>query len=351
MTRSAPPVVGLISLEPWDRVWRRNQYLVSELLEQGLVRQLVFVSPDSHAPVVDPEPLSGLRVVQASLRIPKRAGGSYELGRRLRRTVLADVDVLWINDPVVGRHCLPSAGRALYDVTDDWREVEAPPRIRRRIVRAEDVLARQSRTVVCSEELRRRWSDRYGVDATVVQNGIEVERWRDAQPRTLPGPGPHVGYVGTLHEQRLDIDLVRALAADPRIGTVHLVGPDAMSPPARARLQSVDGLRLHGPVDALDVPSWTCSFDVLLCPHLVTPFTLSLDAIKSYEYLASGRPVVATPTSGFQDLTHEQLTVTASDGFVDAVARRAGDPRRAVTHFPGSWSERARAFAEQLEKA
>ena len=42
--------------------------------------------------------------------------------------------------------------------------------------------------------------------------------------------------------------------------------------------------------------------DVIIVPHLRTPFTESLDPIKAYECRAVGRPVVATDVAGFRDL-------------------------------------------------
>ncbi len=43
------------------------------------------------------------------------------------------------------------------------------------------------------------------------------------------------------------------------------------------------------------------AFDVCLTPHLVTPFTESLNPIKLWEYLAAGKPIVATPVAGFRE--------------------------------------------------
>jgi glycosyltransferase involved in cell wall biosynthesis len=344
------PSVLLLSLEPWDQVWRRNQHFSAELLRQGLARRIVFVNPPAWAAAAPHEPVPGIRVVTPRRRLPNRLGGIRQVAAELASTALRDIDVLWINDPVLGA-ALPRRRSAVYDVTDDWRTAPAPPRILRRIVAAEDRLARTATTVVCSHVLRDRWRERYGVEAAVVHNGVDGQTWSRVRPRPLPGPGPHVGYVGTLHQERLDLDLVCELAADPRIGTLHLVGPDAMDVASRRRLEAAPGLRLHGPVPAHDVPSWTVSFDVLVSPHRVSDFTLSLDAIKSYEYLASGRPVVATPTSGFQHLRARRLRLARADGFADAVHEATTDvPTGEDTPAP-TWAERATQFGAVLEAA
>ena len=344
-------VVALLSLEDWDQVWRRNQHLATRLVGRGAVRELHFLEPPTlgrqSRPVRDPRP--GVCAIPLGLRLPKRFGGLAELGGRLRRGVLRRADVLWINDPALGVHCLRRGQPAVYDVTDDWRSYDFPPRIIRRIERAEDILARSARTIVCSAELRDRWKERYGVEAAVVHNGVDMSTWRAAEPRPYAGRAPHVGYVGTLEAARLDVDLVLRVADDERVGTVHLVGPDALDARGRALLTGHSKVVLHGAVPASEVASWTKGLDVLLSPHLITPFTLSLDAIKSYEYLASGRPVVATPTSGFHLLAARPgVHVATGSSFVDAIDRAVSAPRPSAALDELDWGARAREFAAQL---
>jgi teichuronic acid biosynthesis glycosyltransferase TuaH len=343
---SSGPVVGCISLEPWDDVWRRNQHFAWQLVEQGLVSRLVFVEPPrlGERPCRwSPRP--GIHVVRPLLPAPKRLAGLHLAGTLLRRTALRDVDVLWVNDATLGRHCLRRGTRAVYDVTDDWRTFDNPPYIRERIVSAEDTLARRAATVVCSEVLAQRWQERYGVRPPVVQNAVDLKAFADVVPGQLEGPGPHLGYVGTLHSQRLDVDLVLGLARQAG-GTVHLVGPDSLDDASRQRLASEPRVRLHGPVPASEVPAWMTAMDVLICPHLVNAFTLSLDAIKAHEYAAAGRPVVATPTSGFQLLDDAGITVTSPEELLDAVAAAVGG--RGPVQRPTGWPERSREFARQL---
>lgn len=346
MTGSSGPVVGCISLEPWDDVWRRNQHFAWQLVEQGLVSRLVFVEPPrlgERPRRWSPRP--GIDVVRPLLPAPKRLGGLQLAGALLQQTALRDVDVLWVNDATLGRHCLRRGVRAAYDVTDDWRTFDNPDYIRERIVSAEDALARRAATVVCSEVLAQRWQERYGARPPVVQNAVDLRAFVDVTPQQLEGPGPHLGYIGTLHSQRLDVDLVLRLA-DQVGGTVHLVGPDSLDQASRQRLAAEPRVRLHGPVPATDVPSWMTAMDVLVCPHLVNAFTLSLDAIKAHEYAAAGRPVVATPTSGFQLLDDAGISVVAAAGFVDAVAAAVGG--RGPVQRPTGWQERTREFAQQL---
>jgi len=353
--RSRRPVrLALISLEPWDEIWRRNQHLSAQLVRQQLVESVTFIEPPvRHGKTADgawsPEP--GISVFRPRLYVPRTLGGLALLGRQLRRGVLRACDLLWVNDPTLGVHCLSRAQPAIYDVTDDWREFRGPRRIIRRVTKSEDKLAQKCKTIVCSEVLRERWRNRYGVSAPVVPNGIDGDVWRDASPLPLRGALPHVGYVGTLHQERLDVPLILRLASDPRVGQVHLVGPDAMDSASRQLLESAPGVTVHGPVPAPEVPNWIKAMDVLICPHQVSPFTLSLDAIKSYEYLASGRPIVATPTSGFQSLDAPQLTVVDAASFVQAVGHAASDKNQYPPIEDNAWATRAISFASHLPMA
>ncbi len=346
------PRIALISLEPWDDVWRRNQHLVTELVRQGAVRHVDFIEPPRFGRASSHSPLTGVQVLRPALQWPKRGGGLWLLGARLRRGLLGAADVLWVNDPTLGVHCLSPNQPALYDVTDDWREFGFPPRIVRRIVRAEDRLAPRASTVVCSSVLAERWRSRYGVEAAVVTNGVDAAAWRDARPVQLPGAPPHVGYIGTLHDDRLDIDLLVELADALTPGTVHLVGPEALSAETRKRLAVKGNVRLHGPVAHHEVPGYTLALDVLVSPHRVTPFTLSLDAIKSREYLASGRPVVATPTSGFQSLQAAQLDVVDGRDFAEAVTARLIDGRAPRTAWTPvfTWEDAAAAMNDIVRR-
>jgi glycosyltransferase involved in cell wall biosynthesis len=261
---------------------------------------------------------------------------------------LRQADVLWVNDPTLGVHCLRSGQPVVYDVTDDWRAYDFPSRIVRRIVQAEDILARRARTVVCSAELRDRWRERYGVEAVIVHNGVNSDAWHTATPRVFEGRPPHVGYVGTLQPQRLDIDLMLRIADHEQVGTLHLIGPDALDENSRGRLSGHSKVNLHRPIPADEVPAWTKGLDLLVCPHRITPFTLSLDAIKSYEYLASGRPVLATPTSGFQLMVgHPGVHVVPAHNFTEAIAEALSGPSPAP-RIDLDWSARAQEFAGVL---
>jgi glycosyltransferase involved in cell wall biosynthesis len=340
--------IAHLSLDRWDGVWRRNQHLAAGLVDAGEVESILYVEPPVGGLALRARrhrPRAGVEVVTPPLLVPRSHGGYLVLATWLKRAVRG-VDVLWVNDSIAGSGVLPVGLPALYDVTDDWRSMPQSAAQRARIVAAEDALADAARTVVCSAELATRWRERYGVDAAVVQNGVDVAGVRSAARRPLPGCAPHLVYVGTLHATRIDVALVKAITDT---GTVHLVGPDHLDPDARQLLLAA-GVRLHGAVPAEQVPSWLVSADVLLCPHVVDDFTLSLDAIKAHEYLATDLPIVATPASGFQSITAPGLDVAGAGRFAGAVRAAAATGGRYSRVPPCSWRERVSEFAAVLKQ-
>ena len=343
--------VGALSLETWDEVWRRNQHLASRLVRSNAVTELDFVTPPSPGLALRssrrvPEP--GIVVRTPPLVVPRSYGGHRLIGAWLRRQ-LRNTDVLWVNDPVAGVGAMRAGVPVVYDVTDDWRSMPQTATARARIIAAEDVLAKRAdATVVCSTVLATRWRERYGIAAAWIPNGVDVDAIRTARPRQLGGDRPAAVYVGTVHDNRVDTGLVAAIAG-AGVARVHLVGPDRLTDAERATLTAA-GVRIHGAVPAAEVPSWLVTADVLICPHLVDDFTLSLDAIKAHEYLATDRPVVATPSCGFQNLTADGLSVVPRDAFVAAVSKGIG-AGPFTRPAPASWADRAAAFADVLRKA
>ena len=353
---TALDTVALLSLEPWDDTWRRNQHLAARLVTLGLVRRVWFVAPSAKLRRVPPTtPLEGVRVTTPTRLLPQHRGGAKQVSLQLIAQGIRRADVLWINDAPLGARLLTPGQRTLYDVTDDWRSASQSVLDRGALIRSEDRLATRVTTTVCSQVLADRWSQRYSLVAQVIQNGVDLAAHRLARPVALPGDGPHAVYVGTLHEERLDIGLIERLAATVPIA-IHLFGPDCLSSEARARLRGLLNVHLHPPVGHQQVPAVLGAADVLLCPHVIDDFTLSLDAIKSFEYLASRRPVVATASSGFQALPQGPLfKVVPTREFVTAVEEvlqmSPNTPPAPVAPSDIDWDDRARAFARALAEA
>ncbi|GAB6859000.1 glycosyltransferase [Microbacterium xylanilyticum] len=358
----------VLSLEPWDDVWRRNQYLVDGMLRRDPQTRVLFVEPprDRLHDLLHGRRLgrgAGLRaaggydgrlqLLQPTKLLPRLAGAMADA--LLRREVTAAMrriglrhPILWVNDShgagLVRRTGLPS----LYDITDDWLAAERPGRELRRLRHDEDVLlSRCGAVVVCSPALAASRGARRPVH--LIPNAVDVARYRTPAERPVDLPERSAVYVGTLHEDRLDVELTartaRALASAG--GSVVLVGPDALAASSREALREA-GVRITGARESGRVPGYLQHADALIVPHIVDPFTESLDPLKLYEYQAVGRAIVSTAVAGFRDA--RGVSISTSAEFPDAVADavRASQPARPVEGVP-DWSDRVAAMAGVLD--
>ncbi|UIP59987.1 glycosyltransferase [Agromyces marinus] len=366
----------VLSLERWDQVWRRNQHLVAGLLRTDPGLRVLFVEPAAD-PVHDlasrRRPGTGQGVTEVGDPAPGRLW-TYRPTKWLPRRFDARADarladgvvraatslgmehpLLWINDPGAVELAERTGWPTLYDITDDWLAADRSESERARTAATEARLLEVAReVVVCSPELARRKGATRPV--TLIPNGVDAAAYRRpaARPTDLPA-GRTALYLGTAHPDRIDVALceetARVLAAAGG-GTLVLVGPNLLGEAATARLEAA-GVVLLGPRPSADVVGYLQHADVLIVPHVVTPFTDSLDPIKLYEYQAVGRPVVSTPVAGFRDVADARVTVAERDAF-PAVVGAAVATASAFPHGadgPASdWSERVRAMAEVLAR-
>lgn len=368
----------VLSLEAWDQVWRRNQYFAAGLLRADPAVRILFVEPPADplyalARRVRPDWPRGLRsappitgvepgrcwLYQPTKLLPRKLDRHLDLRRaaavlRAARRIDFVRPTIWFNDPSTAALLDLTQLPSLYDITDDWLAADRPADEHQRLIRDEhSLLTRCTEVTVCSPALAvSKGADR---PVTLITNGVDVERYRAPtdRPADLPS-GPTAVYVGTLHSDRLDIDLcVRAAQALGSGGTVVLVGPVALTPAETDRLTQ-GGVVLLGPRPFTEVPGYLQHADILIVPHVVDPFTDSLDPIKLYEYRSVGRPVLSTAVAGFRDRADEQILLADGADFVQAAGDLLRGPRREtvapVADLP-SWAGQVDAFRQSLDRA
>jgi teichuronic acid biosynthesis glycosyltransferase TuaH len=361
--------IVICSLEAWDDVWRRNQFLVDALLQRQTRLRVLFVEPPTDVlfdalsrrrPI--PPRLSKiradgrLRAFRPLKAVPRRFGRFADNAlltqvQLVTRVIGLRNPVLWINDvtyaPLIDR----TGWGSIYDVTDDWLLAPFAPNEIQRLRRLDSLAIREvDEVVVCSEALAKTRGALRAV--TLVPNGVDVEHFRKqrTRPHDLPET-PVAVYVGSLHDARLDVDLVLELADSLPGLTIALVGPDVLDQSARAQLAQRRNIALLGRRPYEDVPAYLQHADVVIVPHRVSDFSATLDPLKLYECLVIETPTVATPVAGFRD--HADALVVADRSAFVACVRKVlavgGMPRTRV--MPPTWIDRAKVFEQVLARA
>jgi glycosyltransferase involved in cell wall biosynthesis len=104
-----------------------------------------------------------------------------------------------------------------------------------------------------------------------------------------------VGYYGALAKWLDYALLADAAGLRPQYQFV-LVGPEYDSALQRSRLLDLPNVSWLGARPYASLPAYLRYFDVAVIPFKLNAVTQAVSPIKLYEYLAAGKPVVATPT-------------------------------------------------------
>lgn len=120
------------------------------------------------------------------------------------------------------------------------------------------------------------------------------------KPKELTGiDTPIIGYVGALQSLRLDIGIISFIAEQRPDWTIVLVGPED-GDFVNSRLHGLKNVIFTGIKPILELPDFIQFFDVCINPQLVSPVTIGNYPRKVDEYLAMGKPTVATRTKAME---------------------------------------------------
>lgn len=142
-------------------------------------------------------------------------------------------------------------------------------------------------------------------------------------------PGPVVGYVGAITSARLDLDVLRYLSAQRPQWSIVLVGPedDVFK---NSDLHGRPNVHFLGAKPVADLPAYVQHFDVCLNPQLVNQLTVGNYPRKIDEYLALGKPVVATRTEAMRTFEAHTYLAEGQENYLPLIeqALAEDDPSR-----------------------
>ncbi len=167
-------------------------------------------------------------------------------------------------------------------------------------------------------------------------------------------PGPRIVFTGAIVQSKLDFELLIALARARPDWSFALVGPVGPGDPRTdaSVLAAEPNMHLLGARAYTELPAVLRAADAGLIPYARNALTQSIFPMKVYEYLAAGRPVVATPLPALEGIA-EVATAPDAEGIAalldqalatDSEQRRAERSRAAASH---SWERRL----EEIEAA
>lgn len=268
---------------------------------------------------------------------------------------------IWLYDPCVAGALRWTNGTPVaYDCVDDYVEQVGDDQRRRRVVAAGDErAATHSRLVFTTSRFLQAKQLRRNPRTHLVRNVGDFAHFAPAADRRhcarelIDLRRPVLGFAGNLLAGKVDFELIAEVARARPDWTFLLVGPaHSDTQDAVKSLARLPNVRWAGPQQYAKLPPFVAAFDVGLIPYLDNAYTRSCFPLKLFEYLAAGKPVVA---SGLPELAGMEPDVQLAAGPAEFERRveialrlldSEGCDRRQAIAAANTWESRA---ATQLQ--
>lgn len=178
--------------------------------------------------------------------------------------------------------------------------------------RMEPKIIAKSDLTVCNSDYFCNFASEYNPNSHMIGQGCDVSMYSDPDG-SLKIPDdvkdikrPIVGYTGALTSIRLDPDILVHIAKARPDWSLVLVGPEDEVFDDSV-LHQLPNVHFLGRKDPSELPAYVKSFDVAINPQVINPITDINYPLKIDEYLAMGKPVVASKTTFmdyFKDYTY-----------------------------------------------
>ncbi|MES2733374.1 MAG: glycosyltransferase [Bacteroidota bacterium] len=191
--------------------------------------------------------------------------------------------------------------------------------------RLEPLMIEKSDMAVANSSFLKNYLHQYNSNAFYVGQGCDLQKFNEGLIQELPPEfnglkSPIIGYVGALTSLRLDIDLLFRLAHTKRDWNFVLVGQEDEAFQASV-LHHLDNIYFLGPRNISQVPAYIKGFDVCINPQLINEITIGNYPLKVDEYLAMGKPVVATKTLAMESFAAYVYLADGFEEYVDLIER------------------------------
>lgn len=182
----------------------------------------------------------------------------------------------------------------------------------------------------------------YNPKSYFVGQGCDPEAYSKSDKGPVPEDidaiqKPIIGYIGALKTLRLDIGIIEHIALSRKDWNLVLIGPEDEQFRS-SQLHNLSNVHFLGPKDEKSLPSYLDSFSVAINPQVINEVTIGNYPRKIDEYLAAGKPVVATGTEAME-LFRDYVSLPGTrDQWVEAIEYE-------LTTNSGDRAEKRRQFA------
>ena len=195
--------------------------------------------------------------------------------------------------------------------------------------RCEMEMIRKADLVVANSDWLAKYASQWNPNSVDIGQGCELDAFTVdglSEPADMAGiPRPIIGYCGAITAMRLDESLLFHIADSLPDMSLVLVGPtDSFF--EKSSLRTRRNIFFLGPKKPEQTVAYIHHFNICINPQLVNPLTIGNYPRKIDEYLASGKPVVATTTQAMSMFKEYVALSLTKEEFVTNIERLLNDP-------------------------
>ncbi|SHE43337.1 Glycosyltransferase involved in cell wall bisynthesis [Fodinibius roseus] len=194
----------------------------------------------------------------------------------------------------------------IYRATDDYSGMSGGPGKQSIQMLEQKICDFADRVLVTSGPLQQLFRERYGVEASILRNGVEASHFtgRHQKPEEYTGvSAPIILYVGSL-DQRFDHHLLIETARQSPDFHYMIVGPQGK----KNIPDDIENITILGPKPYAQIPAYMQHAEVGILPLTLTEANHARSPMKIYEYGISGLPVVSTPLRELKNRNEHFIT-------------------------------------------
>jgi glycosyltransferase involved in cell wall biosynthesis len=188
-------------------------------------------------------------------------------------------------------------------------------------VRIEPQLIKIADLVVNNSILYAEYGAQFNPHSYMVGQGCDTALFNN-ELRTIEVPDdlksikrPILGYVGYLSSRRLSIEIIEYLAQARRDWSIVLVGPEDDQFKV-STLHQMSNVYFLGSRDSSVLPNYIQGFDIAINPQQINDSTIGNYPRKIDEYLAMGKPTLASATKAMEYFKVYTYLGTTKDDYV-----------------------------------
>ncbi|WP_420133950.1 glycosyltransferase [Rhodopseudomonas sp.] len=336
MVAANSKTVVLFSTADWDSpYWTNKQHIASRLADRGYevlyvetvgirrpglnamdLRRIIARLKRGTAPIREVRPnlwvFSPLTVPLGQRYAAVSVFNRWQLVFRIRswlRRRRASHPIVWTYHPYMleaAEAVQPSA--VVYHSVDDLGAVPGVDKAEYEAVERR-LLQRADHVFVTSLALEAHCREVAGERTHYFNNVADIAHFGAARldrllPADLAGiPKPRLIYVGALSDFKIDLGLLASLVQARPDWHLVVIGDEreGQRDPTIARMQAMPNAHFLGWRPYAELPDYLRGADVALLPQLINDYSRAMFPMKFFEYLAAGRPVVATALPALAD--------------------------------------------------